>query len=80
MIEMVLVIYYTCKMTANVRSINIKNHTYYLFNNIINIKNFDSNLLTKDKKSYKNVDIYYIGYITIKKLMIMILIVQILCI
>ena len=77
---MVLVIYYTCKMTANVRSINIKNHTYYLFNNIINIKNFDSNLLTKDKKSYKNIDIYYIGYITIKKLMIMILIVQILCI
>ena len=80
MIEMVLVIYYTCKMTANVRSINIKNHTYYLFNNIINIKNFDSNLLTKDKKSYKNIDIYYIGYITIKKLMIMILIVQIPCI
>ena len=77
---MVLVIYYTCKMTANVRSINIKNHTYYLFNNIINIKNFDSNLLKKDKKSYKNIDIYYIGYITIKKLMIMILIVQILCI
>ena len=77
---MVLVIYYTCKMTANVRSINIKNHTYYLFNNIINIKNFDSNLLTKDKKSYKNIDIYYTGYITIKKLMIMILIVQILCI
>ena len=77
---MVLVIYYTCKMTANVKSINIKNHTYYLFNNIINIKNFDSNLLKKDKKSYKNIDIYYIGYITIKKLMIMILIVQILCI
>ena len=72
---MVLVIYYTCKMTANVQSINIKNHTYYLFNDIINIKNFDSNILKKDKKSYKNIDIYYIGYLTIKKLMIMILIV-----
>ena len=33
---------------------------------MINIKDFDSNLLKIDKKSYKNVDIYYIGYITIK--------------
>ena len=33
---------------------------------MINIKNFDSNLLKIDKKSYKNIDIYYIGYITIK--------------
>ena len=31
-----------------------------------NIENFDSNLLKIDKKSYKNIDIYYIGYITIK--------------
>ena len=38
---------------------------------MINIKNFDSNLLKIEKKSYKNIDIYYIGYITIKKLMIM---------
>ena len=33
---------------------------------MINIKNFDSNLLKIDKKSYKNINIYYIGYITIK--------------
>ena len=33
---------------------------------MINIKDFDSNLLKIDKKSYKNVDIYYIGYITTK--------------
>ena len=32
-----------------------------------NIKNFQSNLLKIDKKSYKDIDIYYIGYITIKK-------------
>ena len=31
-----------------------------------NIKNFDSVLLKIDKKPYKNIDIYYIGYITIK--------------
>ena len=30
------------------------------------IKNFDSNLLRIDKKLYKNNDIYYIGYITMK--------------
>ena len=34
---------------------------------MINIKNFHSNLLKIDKKSYKDMDIYYTGYITIKK-------------
>ena len=33
---------------------------------MINIKDFDPNLLKIDKKSYKNIDIYYIGYITMK--------------
>ena len=37
---------------------------------MINIENFDSSLLKVDKKSYKNIDIYYTGYITIKKLII----------
>ena len=54
-------------MVADTKSINIKNHTYYLFNDMVNLKNFDSNLLIIDKKSHKNIDIYYIGYITIKK-------------
>ena len=49
------------------REINIKNQTYYFFDNMINIKNFHSNLLKIDKKPYKNIDIYDIGYITIKK-------------
>ena len=35
---------------------------------MINIEDFDSCLLKIDKKSYKNIDIYYIGYITIKKI------------
>ena len=34
---------------------------------MINIKNFHSNLLKIDKKSYKDIDIYYIGYVTIKE-------------
>ena len=34
----------------------------------INIKNFKPNLLKIDRKSYKNIGIYNIGYITIKKI------------
>ena len=52
---------------GQIKEINIKNKTFYFSNDMINIKNFDSNLLKIDKKSYKNIDIYYIGYITIKK-------------
>ena len=56
---------------GEVKQINIKNRTYYFYNDIIDLKNFEPNLLKIDKKSYKNIDIYYNGYITIKKLMIM---------
>ena len=52
---------------GKVKELNIKNQTYYFFNDMINIKNFHSNLLKIDKKPYKDVHIYYIGYITIKK-------------
>ena len=52
---------------GSIKEINIKNQTYYFFQGMINIRNFHSNLLKIDKKSYKYIDIYYIGYITIKK-------------
>ena len=45
----------------NIKHVNIKNRTYYFFNDMTNIKIFDSNLLKIDKKSYKNIDIYYIN-------------------
>ena len=45
-----------------------KNQSYYFYNDIINFKNFESNLLKIDKKHYKRIDIYYIGYIVIKKI------------
>ena len=48
------------------KQMNIKNRTYYFYNAFINIEDFDSKLLKLDKKSYKNIDIYYIGYITKK--------------
>ena len=52
---------------GKVKELNIKNQTYYFLGDIIDIKNFHSNLLKIDKKSYKDIDIYYIGYINIKK-------------
>ena len=52
---------------GQVKEINIKNQTYYFFNDMTDIKNFHSNLLKIDKKSDKDIDVYYIGYITIKK-------------
>ena len=53
-----------------IKQINVKNRTYYFYfySNIIDIKSFDSNMLKLDKKSYKNLDIYNIGYVTIKKI------------
>ena len=51
---------------AYIKKINIKSRTCYFFDDIIIIKGFDSNLLKLDTKSYKNIDIYYIGFITIK--------------
>ena len=54
-----------------VKHIDIKNQTYYFYNDKINIKDFESNLLKIDKKSYKNIGIYNIRYIPIKKYMIM---------
>ena len=53
---------------GKIKQINIKHLTYYFYSDIINLKKFDSNLLKIGKKSYKNIDIYNIGYITIKKI------------
>ena len=53
-----------------IKQIDIKNRTYYFYNDIIDLKKFDVRLLKIDKKSYKNIVIYSIGYITIKRLMI----------
>ena len=51
-----------------IKQIDIKNRTYYFYNDIIDPKKFDARLLKIDKKSYKNIGIYNIGYITIKRI------------
>ena len=45
----------------SIKEINMKYQTYYFFDDMINIKDFDSNLLKIDKKSYKNIGISYIN-------------------
>ena len=54
-------------MSNKVTDINIKSRTYYFFNDIISIENFDVNNIKIDEKSYKNILTYHIGYVTIKK-------------
>ena len=53
---------------GNTKEINIKNRTYYFFNDIINIEDFDSNLQKIDRKLHKYIDIYYIRYIITKSI------------
>ena len=53
---------------GKVKQIDIKNRTYYFYNDIINMQEFNSNLLKIDKNPYKDIDIYYIAYIIIKKI------------
>ena len=50
-------------MSRKIKGIDIKSPTYYFFNDIINIKFFDPNDIRVDKKSYKVILIYYIGYV-----------------
>ena len=52
---------------GRIKQINIKSGTYYFYNDQINLKDFDVRLLKVEKKDYKEIDIYYIGYVTIKK-------------
>ena len=54
-------------MAEDVETITIKKRTYYFFDDMVNLNNFYSNLLKIDKMLCKDIDIYYIGYMTIKK-------------
>ena len=47
-----------------VKQINIKNRTYYFFNDQIILKDFDASLLKVNKLNNKEIGVYYIGYVT----------------
>ena len=53
---------------GEVKQINTKNRVFYFYKDIIDLKNLDARLLKIDKKSFKDIGIYNIGYITIKKI------------
>ena len=49
-----------------INQLNIKNGSYYLYNDLINIKDSDARLLKLDKKTSMGLNIYCIGYVTKK--------------
>ena len=53
---------------GKVKQINIKNRTCYFYNDQIDLKDFDARLLKVGKKDYKDIGIYYIGYVTATKI------------
>ena len=53
---------------GEIKQINIKNRTYYFYNEMINLYKFEPNLWKIDRKSYKNMGNYNIGYKTLKKI------------
>ena len=53
---------------GEVKQINIKNRTYYFYNDRIDLKDFDAKLIQIDKKDYKEIDTYYIDFVTVKKI------------
>ena len=48
------------------KQLNIKNRTYYFYDDLINLKKFDPSLLKLDKKLSTDISIYYIGYVAKK--------------
>ena len=51
---------------GEIKQINIKNWTYYFYNDQIDLKDFDAKLLKIDKKDYNDIDIYSFAYVTVK--------------
>ena len=58
---------------GNIQQVNIKNRTYYLFNDLINIKNFDSNLPERDKKNHTKTLVFIISDTSQWKVLVIIL-------
>ena len=45
------------------RQLNIKNRTYHFYNNLVNVLNFEASSLKLGQKTWKGIDIYYVGYV-----------------
>ena len=53
---------------GELKQINIKNRTYYFYNDIIDLDEFDVSKIKVDKKDFNDIDIYYLGYEHKKKI------------
>ena len=53
---------------GEIKKINIKNITYYFYNDIINLDEFDVRKIKVDRKKFNDTDIYYLGYEYKKKI------------
>ena len=51
-----------------IKQVNIKNRTYYFYNDIIDLDEFDESKIKVDKKDFNDIDIYYLGYEHKKKI------------
>ena len=47
---------------GEIKQINIKNRTYYFYNDIIDLDEFDGSKIKVDRKNFNDIDIYYLGY------------------
>ena len=47
---------------GEIKQINIKNHTCYFYNDIINLDEFDESKMKVDKKNFNDINMYYLGY------------------
>ena len=45
------------------KQLNFKDRSYYFYNDLINVWNFDKRHLKVDRKTRKDINIYYFGYI-----------------
>ena len=53
---------------GEIKQINIKKRTYYFYNDIINLDEFDGSKIKVDKNFFNDIDIYYLGSDYKKKL------------
>ena len=53
-------------MSNKLKDIELQSQTFYFLNDMISIKDFDPHNIKIDEKSYKNIFIYYNGYVMIK--------------
>ena len=53
---------------GEIKQINIKNRTYYFYNDIIDLDEFDGSKIKVDRKNFNDIDIYYLGYEYKKKI------------